>query len=152
MEKRKVQIIGNTKGVTLTGKRGGFMRQYLIVILLLLSACSHKYTGLPNEFQGEKFEEMKNSMSKLYAVASSGEVNLNAQKGNGYVKWDEKGATFFISEDFVPADKHSAEEFKKVRECLQKLYGMSSMSEGYVRGTEIQMQWDERGATVFRPR
>lgn len=132
------------------------MRQYLIVILFLLSACSHKYIGLANEFQGEKFQETKNTISKLYAVSSSGEVNLNAQKGNGYFKWDEKGMTVFISKDFVqsqnPPKERWAEELEKMRKELQKQYSKNSWGKSYIPGTEIYMQWDERGVTVFIPR
>ncbi len=85
------------------------MKQYLIIILLLLSACSPKNANLsvmpqhdtkPNTFR-EDLAKINEGLTEIYAVSPKGEVHINAQKGNAYLKWDEQGLTIFLSPDFV---------------------------------------------------
>jgi len=135
------------------------MRQYLIIILLLLSACAPKNVGspnvdLPNVFQDKKLQVFKESLTKLYASSSKGQIYINAQKGTAYMKWDEKGATIFISRDFVPDPSNPlAENLNRLmRQFNQKVYSRSSEGKTYIQGTEAYVRWDDNGLTLFVPK
>jgi tetratricopeptide (TPR) repeat protein len=137
------------------------MKQYLIVILLLLSACSPRNANLPvmsqqdtrsNTFRKD-LAKIKEGLTTTYAVSPKGEVNLNAEKGNAYVKWDEQGMTMFLSRDFVPSPSYPlAEKLNKfLTEFHQSVY---SNAEGkiFVPGTDVYLQFDDKGITLFVPK
>ena len=130
------------------------MKRYIIIILLLLSACSPKNVDFPKVFQDKKIQDFKESIAKLYAVSSKGEYYINAQKGKGYVKWDEQGVTIFVSRDFVAnPNVPRAENFNKsIREFYQEVYSKSSEGKIYIQGTETYVRWDDNGLTIFVPK
>lgn len=144
------------------------MKQCLIIILLLLSACSPKNVNLPNvsqedtksqtqdtKFQtlGTRFQGLKEILTKLYAVSSKGEVTINAQKGNAYMKWDDHGVTIFFSRDFVanPSEPWADKLNKSIMKFAQGIY---SRSEGkvFIERTEAYLQWDDSGITFVIPK
>ena len=137
------------------------MKLCLIIILLLLSACSPKNVNLPATSQQDKephnfrqdLEKIKEGLRALYGVSSKGEINFNAQKGNAYLKWDQQGVTTFLSRDFVadPSNRLGEDLNKFLTEFRQSVY---SNSEGkmYIPGTDVSFQIDDKGITLFIPK
>lgn len=138
------------------------MKQSFIIILLLLSACSPKNANFPATSQQdtkpytyrENIAKLKKQfLTEVYSTSSKGEINLNAEKGNAYFKWDEQGMTIFWSRDFVPSpSQKGAEELNKfLTEFRQSVY---SNSEGkmYIPGTDVYFQFDDKGITLFVPK
>ena len=137
------------------------MKQCLIIILLLLSACSPKNTNLPvmsqQDTKSNPYREgsakLKEGLTAIYAVSPKGEVNLNAEKGNAYVKWDEQGVTIFLSGDFVPKPGQPLAE--NVNKFLTQFHqSVYSNAEGkmFIPGTDVYFQFDDKGITLFVPK
>ncbi len=138
------------------------MKQCLIIILLLLSACSPKNANLPvmsqQDAKSDTFREdlakLREGLTTIYAASpKKGEVNINADKGNAYVKWDEQGMTIFLSRDFVPDPSQPLAE--KLNEFLTQFHkSVYSNAEGklFIPGTDVYFQFDVRGITLFVPK
>jgi hypothetical protein len=123
----------------------GFLVVVALILTISLSACAPKNVVLPNVSQGKDFHRLKESIVKLYASSSKGEVYINAQRGKGYIKWDDQGATIFISKDFVPNPSlPGVDNFNKsIRIFHQEVYSRSSEGKVYIHGTEAYVQWDD---------
>ncbi len=129
------------------------MKRYLIIILLLFSACSPKNVNLPDVLQNKDYSNFIESLVKLYAVSPKGEFYVNAQRGKGYIKWDEQGATLFMSRDFVPnPNLPGADDLNKSIRIFQEVYSKSSEGKIYIKGTETYVRWDDNGITIFVPK
>ena len=139
------------------------MGRYLIIILLLLSACSPRNVDLSDPSRDKTFQEIKGAMRvievvmlRIYALSSKGEMTLQARKGNGTIKWDEKGMSLFVSKDYVQPQKDQMNEswidyLEKMTGALQEVYTKSSVGKMDFPG-ETYVQWDEKGSTLFAPR
>jgi hypothetical protein len=88
--------------------------------------------------QGKTFRELKEAIpvlrvviSKIYALSPKGEFSLEAEKGNGNIRWDENGLALFVSRDYVQPQKDLMNEswidyLEKMRRRLQEVYTKSS--------------------------
>jgi hypothetical protein len=145
------------------GRELSAMGRYLIIVLLLLSACSNKNIDLSDPSRDKTFQELKGAtkvievvMLRIYAFSPKGELTLHAQKGNGNIKWDEKGLSLFVSRDYVQPQRDLMNEswidyLEKMRKALQGVYTKSSVGKMDFPG-ETYVQWDEKGATFFAPK
>lgn len=135
-------------------------KQFFIIILLLLSACSPKNINLPSISQqdtkphyiGEVSEAIK-EMLKIYKVSLKGEINFNAQKGKAYVKWDEEGVTLFLSRDFAAnPDNPLAEKLNGILTEFNKSLYSTAEGKQYLLGTEVYYQFDDNELIFFIPK
>ncbi|MFB3883814.1 MAG: hypothetical protein ACE144_01225 [Thermodesulfobacteriota bacterium] len=138
-------------------------RRYLVILLLLLSACSLKNSGFRDSSRDNTLEELKETIRgleavipRIYALSPRGEMALQAEKGSGNIKWDEKGFAFFISRDYVQPERDPINErwidyLEKMRKGLQEVYKNSSAGKIDFPG-EAYVEWDEKGTTLFTPR
>jgi tetratricopeptide (TPR) repeat protein len=106
----------------------------------------------PAKTQDNALQEMRETRSKIYAVSSKGEINLQAQRGSGFVRWDETGVTIFMSKDYLAPQNQGApglfDAIEKLRGGLEELYTKSPEDRIYLVEGDTYMQWDDKGLTI----